>query len=74
MVNQLTSQSVQILDAAAMGPSHEDASLRARSTNNERDAHRVMKHREKLFDVSRRYFAAELAIGVDQLKKKKDWS
>lgn len=72
MVNQLTSQKVQMLDAAAMDPCPEDGSLRDRSTNTDRDALRLMSHRKKLFDVSERCFAAELVTGVVQLKKKRD--
>lgn len=33
--------------------------------------HRLVKHKEKLFDVSKRYFAAELTVGVDHSRSKR---
>jgi hypothetical protein len=74
MVTMLSSQKMQMFDAAAMNLCAEDGSPRDRSTNNLQDSPRVMKHREKLFAVSKRYFASEEIEGVAQPNEQKEWA
>lgn len=72
MVNQLTSQKAQMPETTVISGCVVEGASRDCSTNNVRVEHRLMSHKERLFNVSKRYFAGELSVGVEQAKSKKD--
>ncbi len=71
MVSQLTSQKAQITEAVAEERCVDDVTSRDRFLKQLLDDHRLIKHKEKLFDVSKRYFAAELSVGFDHSRSKR---